>query len=95
MQSLSYINFDELKFFAKLQGLCLLVAGMLVIVSHFFIYSNVGIAVQAAFMTLFVVSLAVYLISIFFEERLAPFFTTVSIGIYTILSVAMLFVFFM
>jgi hypothetical protein len=95
MQSLNYLNYNELKCFAKVQGFCLLIASMLLIVSHFFIYSQVSFGVQALFVFLFSIFLIVYIASTFFGERLKPYFTKLTIVTYSVLSMAMLLVFFM
>lgn len=94
MQSLNYLNCNELKCFAKVQGVCLLLASLLIIISHFFIYSEVSHHVQMVYVALFVVFLSVFFTSIFFGQKLKSHFDKLTIVIYTILSVAMLFVFF-
>jgi uncharacterized membrane protein len=90
MQNLSY---HELKYFAKVQGISLLIATLLLSVSHNMARYQVNSTIQYVFIGLAAIFGIVFAVNIIFGKQLSQRITAASIVIYSVLSLAMLFLF--
>lgn len=87
------LNQIELRFFARMQGSCLFFASLLLMVSHFFIYSTACYSADICYVFAFTVFLAIYLATFVLDNRLKTSSMKCIIALYSILSLAMLIIF--